>query len=208
MVAARRPSVNHRFAQQDWTQPLNLPLAYPDVGAPVGPDRLAPVPWLVVFQALPVPPVFFTDGQSGDRFFDTSFPGDAPTLRFTCTQEVGRLLPEGSILIPAVNDDRPGGTQPPPPPAPNRFAGFVPHAPDALPIYEVVERPDEFTVIVKNNGFYPWVNTATGCGAQHWPVWVIPPAFRERDSTGQPVFERRSPILAVARRYIRLREID
>jgi hypothetical protein len=107
------------------------------------------------------------------------------------------------MFVPAVNDHLPSNNPL------LRRAGFVPHAPDALPIYEVVERPDDTTVIVKNNGFYPWV--AGGLNAQAWPVWVIPPAFREREPPnmgGQPVYERRSPILAVARRYIRLREID
>ena len=76
------------------------------------------------------------------------------------------------------------------------------------PIYDVVERPDDTTVIVRNNGFYPWVASGNPSHTQAWPVWVIPPAFVERDSTGQPVYERTSPILKVIRRTVTLREIN
>ncbi len=204
VLVVRRPSVDHRFPIQDNSagnpaQPLAATVA--------GSEVLAPEPWLVTFDpnwSLPPQPplVVGTDyANTPDRPLLPAF-SERPTLTFRCTREVGILLPVGSIFIPAVNDDWPRRT------AALRRAGFVPHAPDALPIYEVVERPDEFTVIVKNNGFYPWIDIATGQTPANWPVWVIPPAFRERDSTGQPVYERRSPILAIARRYIRLREID
>jgi len=217
VVVARRPSVNHRFPRQDAFSPLNIPRAVSADPLGIGLDRLAPDPWLVTFDvsappgvALPLlnePADYVTIvGPPDDRVLQppppTGFFIERPTLTFRCTLPpsgqlgLGALLPVGSIFIPAVNWWN------------GRGPGFVPHAPDALPIYEVVERPDETTVIVKNNGFYPWIDVASGLDARAWPVWVIPPAFRERDSTGQPVYERRSPILAVARRYIRLREID
>jgi len=217
VVVVRRPSVNHRFPRQDARSPLNIPRAVSADPLGIGLDRLAPTPWLVTFDvsvaagvALPLlnePADYVTIlGPPDDRVLQppppTGFFIERPTLTFRCTLPpsgqvgLGALLPVGSIFIPAVNWWN------------GRGPGFVPHAPDALPIYEVVDRPDDTTVIVKNNGFYPWVNVLGGQTAAHWPVWVIPPAFRERDSTGQPVFERRSPILAVARRYIRLREID
>lgn len=84
--------------------------------------------------------------------------------------------------------------------------GFGPPAPTTLPIYEVVDRPDATTVVVKFNGFYPRKGADTPAPGE-WPVWVIPPAFEEVDGNNRPVFGKRSPILAVARRYIRLREI-
>ena len=111
----------------------------------------------------------------------------------------------GSIFIPAVNDQR----YVPSPIGVAQLVGFVPSAPESLPIYEVVERPDDTTVVVKNNGYYPWLNPGVaGLNAGAFPVWVIPPAFVERDSNGQPVYERTSPILKVVRRTVTLREIN
>ena len=170
----------------------------------------APSPWLVLFTELPPPPDLVPDDPN--RAVDPLFE-EAATLSFKCTASVGALLPVGSIFIPAVNDDRPGsipgqvyvsavpGVQ---------ISGFVPHSPTILPFYKVVERPDLTTVIVKNPGVYPWVNDliATTPLSQHWPVWVIPPSFKEHDSYGRPIFENRSSVLSVTRRYIRLREIQ
>ena len=79
-------------------------------------------------------------------------------------------MPPGSILIPAVNDDWPSAIQDSMTAGPDRYAGFVPHAPNALPIYEVesveLRGNGNYDVIVKNNGFYPW--TIDG-NAARWP---------------------------------------
>jgi prepilin-type N-terminal cleavage/methylation domain-containing protein len=222
IVVAQRPSVNHRFPRQRLRLSGNnltefeRPAAWsPNAPAPddplVGSDRLAPTPWLVVFDrsnpsALPLLNTsgLYDTTPGGNRTLYFSF-RDPPTLTFRCTQEVGKLLAEGSILIPAFNDlhylDLAQGLD-------TRVSGFVPHAPTTLPIYEVVERPDDTTIVVRNNGFYPWVASGNPSDTQAWPVWVIPPAFAERDSTGQPIYERSSPILKVIRRTVTLHEIN
>ena len=67
--------------------------------------------------------------------------------------------------------------------------------------------------MVKYNGYYPVVNGSSPPGswgppaAQNWPVWVIPPASEGVDASGNPIFDNHSPILAVARRYVKLREV-
>jgi hypothetical protein len=189
-----RPSVRHRF-----------PVQNPADGLFLGVDTPVPVPWLVVFaDPLPAP-------SNSLPFFDPyGFPiyagGAAPaTITFFCTPLVGSLLPVGSIFIPARNDVAPSnpalvGATP---------VNFGPWAPTTLPIYEVVQRPNDTTVIVKFNGYYPrgGLGGLTGTPKPtEWPVWVIPPAYEEGTSTN-PVFPDKSPILAVARRYVRLREV-
>ncbi|MBU0637944.1 MAG: prepilin-type N-terminal cleavage/methylation domain-containing protein [Planctomycetes bacterium] len=215
VVAVRRPTTQHLFelpsaiALATGFDPDETALAGgSDVLAKrayaAGPAAVAPVPWLVTFKELPVPPFFRTD------VLERTLTGpDLPTVTFKCRASRERttnmfeafsdLLPVGALIIPAVNDVAPnlgawGG----------QMAGFVPNAPDTLPIYEVIDRPDLTTVVVKSNGFYPWVNDGNPL---RWPVWVIPPTFKERDTAGNPRFEDRSPILAVTRRYIRFPEI-
>lgn len=172
-------------------------------------ESAAPSPWLVLFTDLHLL-------EAGTHYFPTperplmpAFRANEPaTLLFNCSPSVGALLPVGSILIPAVNDDSPADLNTPPSVPPIQVSGFVPHSPTIVPIYEVVERPDLTTVIVKNPGVYPWVNpNAATPLSQHWPVWVIPPSVKEHDSNGRPIFENRSSVLSVTRRYIRLREI-
>ena len=193
VVVARRPSVHHRFPTQDLTTPLGAPRAINTPLSPtIGPGRLAPEPWLVTFTSLPPFPPLNTS-LPGQRILQNQSV-DAPRLTFGCTLEVGRLLPVGSIFIPAANDRLSSGS-----------TGFVPHSPNSLPIYEVIERPDLNTVVVENNGLYPWVST--GSTAFNWPVWVIPPSYSSYDASNQPDLEGRSPIISVARRLIRLREI-
>lgn len=193
-VAVKRPSVKHRFPVQD-----PLLTVYNNV------DVAAPIPWLVTFDVngLPAP--------SGGFDPLTGFPvGVSPgTLTFHCTTGVSGLLPVGAIFIPARNDIAPSN---PSGITPDARVGFGPPAPTTLPIYEVVQRPNDFTVVTKFNGYYPMMGmpnftpSPTTPNADLWPVWVIPPAFEEL-SGGQPVFDGRSQILAVARRYIRLREL-
>lgn len=166
-----------------------------------------------------------------DTFLDTwiSRPlspnfAERSTLKFVVRSSVGRLLAPGSVLIPAANDNFPHFR----PATPsltnyatpvNRVAGFVPHTPDSLPIYEVLEViPDEpgsgsdrTTVVVKNNGAYPWVGPTGTLGnnmTAKFPFWVIPPSFTERDSNDQPVFEKSSPIIGVYRKIIRIPEVQ
>jgi type II secretory pathway pseudopilin PulG len=213
VIVTQRISVNHRFPRQDLTNVSLDTFERPADDAVAGIDRLVPMPWLVIFDRnagsapLPIldPAQNEYEDTTGDRTILQGFT-DPPTLQFRCTVEVGRLLPVGSVFVPAFNDDYPqdGNTGA----LRARVSGFVPHAPHALPIYEVVERPDEQTIVVRNNGHYPWVASGNANDTQAWPVWIIPPAFVERDSNGQPVYERSSPILKVVRRTITLPEIN
>lgn len=176
--------------------------------APTGDDTLAPVPWLVVFDTLPFLVAgtdYVTDPATGDRQLILSFP-DPATLSFTCSPSVGELLPVGSIFIPAVNDDF--ATNLAGAPFFGKRAGFVPHAPTSLPIYKVVDRPDATTVVVENNKYYPWVdeNISVSLRPGYWPVWVIPPSAK-RDGAGNLTYDRKSPVISITRRYVRLREI-
>jgi hypothetical protein len=142
---------------------------------------------------------------------DPGFAAAQPaTLRFTASEEYGALLPPGSIFIPAANDRAPtvygaSGLMP--------RLGFVPSAPDTLPIYEVQERiqkaDNSYTIVVKNNGFYPWTNNIEPPNPDLWPVWIVPPPYEEysSDSPPKPQYPNRNPIVAVSRRTARLREI-
>ena len=180
---------------------------------------VAPVPWLVAFQG--VDPALQRDVDyveierptpyRPDRVLKVEFPEPA-TLTFTCDDATGYLFPPGSIFLPAVNDELLSvhalltpRTQ---------HGGFVPHSPEALPIYEVSGRERNATggwsIIVKSNGFYPWVEGDPAVDLSHWPVWVIPPAFKEKQTIGGrqfPVCDAKSPVLAVARRIIRFTEV-
>jgi prepilin-type N-terminal cleavage/methylation domain-containing protein len=208
VVAVRLPSERHRFQVQD---PSNAGKAdgtkhgARGAGMPGGlnnVDSAAPVPWLVSFTGqLPAPPGGF-DGfgfplDAGGQPM-TAFPA---TLRFTCHPDREGLFPVGTVFIPARNDFEPDSTSVPP----GGRVGFGPPAPTALAIYEVVERPNETTVVVKYNGFYPMQGTAGSyfpvANASQWPVWVIPPAYEGAGPGGS------SPVVAVARRYVRLREV-
>jgi len=169
-------------------------------------ETVSPVPWLVTFTQLPLLIQGTDYGAEDNRPLNPGFV-DPATLTFYASPLVARVLPPGSIFIPAVNDSAPSAV-----PGNTQYAGFVPHAPETLPIYEVLERKqvgdNAFQIVVKNNGFYPWV--AQGAPATAWPVWVIPPAFTgefDLDADSYPVFEDRSPILAVARRIIWLPEV-
>jgi hypothetical protein len=192
-----------------------------------GADRLVPEPWLVSFGPTGNDPSVnnawapvlqpgtdfdyvptssqqvFLEGKS-DRVLRSSF-ARIPTLRFFCNSAVGRLLPVGSYVIPAVNNDFGPIPKPTDPVADVRYVGFIPHSPEQMPIWRVVDRPDENTVVVESNGVYPWV--APGVPPQLFLCWVVPPAFTQRDGAGQPIFEDRSPILSLTRRVIRVPEI-
>jgi len=216
IVVTRRPTLRHRFPRQNiltGVRAFERPTAWGGGGAnppddeAVGTDRLAPMPWLVIFSdPLPLLDPGLYDSRAGsDRTISTGFV-ESPTLIFHCTPEVGRLLPPGSVFIPAANDDYPVDPLNPGMPLARR-TGFVPHAPDSVPIYEVIERPDAETVVVANNGYYPWVASGNPADTQAWPVWVIPPAFVERDGRGQPAYERQSPVIRVVRRLVRLHEV-
>ena len=220
-VAVARPSERHRFARP--VPPAGSWAPY-DPQAPRFDSRtsLVPVPFLVTFKefdwlrggaALSSSVDYLTDTTDPRRSLNPTF--SRPTLRFQCSDRVGMLLTKGSILIPATNDDALSGltgtvVQ-------RRRSGFVPHAPDTLPIYTVSEviagsGNDDWTVVVEGNGFYPWVSDSVPANqrGRYWPVWVIPPSFTEFSGTGNnatPVFERRSPIISVARRVIALPEV-
>lgn len=224
-VAAKRTTPDHRFPQQayfkeDRNKVFSEPFAVPmtsngrgsrSPGQP-GVDRLAPVPWLVHFSSFGVLPKF--DDQN------PAVPGrpltepDTSDLKFTCSLEVGTLLPAGSMFIPARNNYFTGGgyairgLTPP-------FGGdvgFFPHSPESLPIYEVVKRElnasaDEYIITIKNNGLYPYTGDQNNPVPSQWPVWVIPPSVKVTAS-GSHTFESDSPIVAIARRFVRIREID
>jgi hypothetical protein len=199
VVVSSRPTAGHRFPVQD---PATV--GQTTSGTYAGIDTLAPIPWLIEFQQLPWPP--------SPQSFDPNslyFVGKAPpaTLTFTCDPNTDVLLPVGSVFIPARND-----YQPPLLPLPNYGVHFGPLASTALPVYEVVQRPDATTVIVKYNGYYPAAGDPTSYNwnppsAALWPVWVIPPAIESVDASGNPAFSDRSPVLAVTRRYVKLREL-
>lgn len=237
-ILVQRPTVNHRFPRQDLTNPGVASFAQPralniatDAG---GLDRLAPMPWLVTFktgdpQSLPMlqAPAEYVAYQPNanavnywERMYQPTY-NPPPTLEFICTANVGALLPPGSVFIPALNDqcyipqnslseDSSSWSW-----APIQQVGFVPSAPEGLPIYEVLERvynprrPGEVILIVKNPGYHPWVGNTIppAFAAQYWPVWIIPPAFERRDLEGQPVYEAKSPIVKIIRRTITLPEI-
>lgn len=219
VVVTRRPTLNHRYAFQDLRggalAALQVPMALPAAtnGPPaipaVGDDRLAPTPWLVTFTKLPAFPL------PAQYVSSTPFPPSAgavvtlndkfvapPTLTFECSPEVARLLPVGAQFIPARNDDLPQGLG-------ARLLGYLPSAPQSAPIYRVIDRPSATAVVVENNGLYPFAYPGTpfanpiSAGAQ-WPVWVIPPAFSQRDGNGQPLYDRQSPIVFIARRLVTL----
>lgn len=215
-IACRRPSQNHRFARQDagsggGIATFERPDALPP-NATLAAEVLCPEPWLVSFTGWdPDVPVgsasgtgYFFDPATNDRLLAQGH-RPTPVIRLTCDAKVGRLLPVGSVIIPAANDVHVYGFSPGPM-LYERNVGFVPHAPDALPIYEVIERPDDTTVVVKGNGFYPWVSPLLA-DKRLWLCWVIPPAHTQRDKNGDPVFEKRSPILSVARSIVRVPEI-
>ncbi|MCG3126406.1 MAG: hypothetical protein CHACPFDD_01241 [Phycisphaerae bacterium] len=215
-IATRRPSANHRYARQDHSpskvatalvQPT--PYLWNAAGSYTkgqsGPDRVNAEPWLVVFQTLPPLPVPPAQLVGPDRTLPVGAI-DSRTLEFTASYEVAQLLPPGSIFIPAVNDAANSAN--------GGLRGFVPHSPDTLPIYEVVDRQAgvgtsaPWVISVKNNGLYPWVApdpTAPTAAAQ-WPVWVIPPAVRA-DGSRTHVFDNKSPIIGIARRFVRFPEI-
>ena len=240
VVVCRRTSANHRFPLQDVRDNRIATFRAPQAVRPgdqahrdipadfTGADRLAPTPWLVTFESLPTPAlvkgqdykeiVTVQGGQTSvpptrQRFLVPSFV-QRPKLEFKCTRELGVLLPVGAVLIPARNDMSPTelvtpGPWPQPPPAFDRI-GFVPSAPDALPIYEVIERPDDTTVVVAGNGYYPWWDPSiNAAAADQFPFWIIPPSFVSRAGSAdrQPVYERSSPVVAVVRKVVRLHEI-
>ncbi len=187
VVVCGRPTAQHKFAPQNSTSGFATPQAV------AGVDLVAPSPWLMVFSGLPGSPALIANEVNRELPFAPELP-----LVFTLQSAASSaLFPVGTVFIPAVNDGRASAN------SASTVPGFTPHAPTALPIYEVSSRPDSTTVVVKNNGFYPF---APG-GSQNWPVWVIPPAYVQRDGNGQPLFENRSPVLAVSRRFVRLREI-
>ncbi len=242
VVTRRTTRQNHRFARQDlsvsgiraferpqatgayFSDPSPNPPTPGFVGTDGGGDRLAPTPWLVVFdttQPFPASPTLVR----GTDYYET-FPDTAnlnymertlsanfvapPTISFVCTTEVGQLLAEGSILIPAFNDQR---YLPPAGGGAAQAVGFIPSAPESLPIYEVLEvtdgpNPDtQKTVVVKNNGYYPWLNPNLALDARNFPFWIIPPCFAER-AGGQPVYDRTSPVLRVFRETIQMPEMN
>jgi len=209
VVAVRLPSDRHRFPVQDPTCAGMASFSTATKSAYLGADTLAPIPWLVTFDtqhpnALPWPDNGF-DELGQPRFY-----GSPPaTLSFHCTRDYSPLFPVGSVFIPARNDRLScldaGQTH------------FGPLTRTGWPIYEVVSRPDETTVVVKYNGYFPVDGPVDGdantprswerASAAQWPVWVIPPASEDvvgSGSSARPVFTNKSPILAVARRYIRL----
>lgn len=218
-IACRRPTPNHRFPLQDAVTSGNnavggnLAVAYhPDYNNGQPPSTLAPVPFLVSFKGwsptlqlnVDYAPVNVANPYS-DFILNPAYVAPT-TLSFLASEDVGNLLPPGSIFLPARNDYQPGAYQGSMPP---RRVAFVPSAPDTLPIYEVVERvwdeaSQNFQIIVKNNGYYPWLDSSIA-GPDAWPVWVIPPAFEEWVN-GKPAYGNQSPILSVARKFVRLRQ--
>jgi prepilin-type N-terminal cleavage/methylation domain-containing protein len=217
VVALRRPTGQYRYPVQDASSAALSGSAFAthrstgNVYSKV--DTAAPTPWLVSFGTLAHPegwsPVLqqtthFLDDGAGTRVLTSTFVPQK--LVFYAEANVGCLLPPGSVIIPAVNDTQarfynPAGSG-------ECHAGFVPSAPDTLPIFEVAERVEEadgtYKIVPKDNGYYPWLGGSYT--SDHWPVWVIPPAVEAVDPTTGPAYPDQSPVLAVARRYICIRE--
>lgn len=226
VINCRVPSANHRFPVQDPTNVMQAGATLSDLYADI--DTLAPVPWLVTFDdsqndwVTPLPQYnneyYLTSANDIEsRVLDPNNFTAPATLTFRASEAVGQLMPPGSVFIPAVNDVNPNSYwHPTAPPAPVQNAGFLPYAPDTLPVYRVTGREfdedtETYQIIVANNGFYPWLNDAqfSTRDPRYWPVWVIPPAFEETvaDRGGyMPVFSNQSPVVNVSRRYISLRE--
>lgn len=224
-IAAKRTTRDHRFPQQAYfgedrnkvfSQPVAVPLTSDGQGSrspgQPGADRVAPVPWLVYFTSFGVLPDF--DDQFQDVNGRRLLALDSSDMKFTCSLEVGVLLPAGSIFIPARNNYFTGigyvtrGLTPPV----GVDVGFFPHSPESLPIYEVAKRElnaaaDEYIITVKNNGLYPYAVNKNNPVPSQWPVWVIPPSVKVTAS-GTHTFESESPIVGIARRFIRIPEID
>lgn len=229
VVAYRLPTPDHRFPVYEFT---NLGGGDPNGGFSYsGYDSITPVPQLLCFDVLPPEPFYFGGpDDSANLSNPAQLPGGAErrlneashvpaaTLRFVASEVMGELLPVGSVFIPARNDHHPSVQQIVNPTVTYPFAqtaGFIPHSPSALPIYEVVERNQlpsgQYEVFVENNGFYPWVNSATVAPANRnafFPVWVVPPAYAEANRQGRPIFSDRSNIVSVSRRTITLPEVQ
>jgi hypothetical protein len=127
------------------------------------------------------------------------------TLEFQCHDNVARLLAAGSVLIPARNDTALSGIAPR-----ARQCAFIPSSPDTLPIYKVqsvtdIATTNFSTVTVEFNGSYPFLDT--GVAPSVFPFWVVPPSFTDRDRSGQPMYDRKSPIVLVSRRIVRVPEV-
>ena len=235
IVVTQRPTTQHRYPHQLVRNlaRFNKPVAASSGAAPfnaissniTGFDRIAPMPWLIAFKELPAPLRFGTQWKAADnsdswseRYIDWGKFSDAqrPTLRFVADLPANAsegsglydVLPPGSILIPARNDHHPGATA-------NNFPeiGFLPSAPDTLPIYRVVDRQidrskGEAYIYVENNGFYPWWQTGSAeSAASKFPFWIIPPAFAERTGTA-PLYEDRTSVVAVIRKIITIPEMQ
>ena len=174
VFAVQRPTVRHRFAMPrvdvDW-----------DTMEPEFDNKdaaLLPLPVLVTFDNKDFP--LLKKGSAAgddyeivgaDRVLHAGFQ-DHPNLRFIASEQVGRILPKDSIIIPAVNDRElsayPGND--------DRYSGFVPHAPAELPLYTVIERvpfedgsTPKYEIVVAGNGYYPWADDENRAG-EYWPV--------------------------------------
>ncbi|QOJ15568.1 MAG: prepilin-type N-terminal cleavage/methylation domain-containing protein [Planctomycetia bacterium] len=214
VVVTRRPSERHFYVASDPTSAdISAPVVRPvSIAGPAGVEpRLFPQPWLMVFdpsKPLPLAPAnaYATDPAGnifGDRHLRSDF---APPSRlvFYCRPDVGKLLPKGALFFPAVNDETINGS---PSSTVGELAGFTPRATRELPIFEVVDRPDDTTVMVAFNGFYPWVVrnnpwTPDVDESWRWPVWVIPPV--QGPDGG---LDRKSPVVSVLRRVVRIPEL-
>ncbi len=203
-VAVRRPSSNSRFPLQDPADGGAFGTSALGLTGLAGVDTATPVPWLVSLTALAAPPLG-VNTTTGMPLFGAG--GPPATVFFNCAPSRSPLFPVGAIFIPARNDLTPSGLA-----TGSVRVGLSPPSPNALPIYEVVERPNNTTLVVKYNGFYPVAvvggnyTVIPGSNADMWPVWVIPPAYEE-GTTAAPVIPDRNSILAVARRTVRLRGI-
>jgi prepilin-type N-terminal cleavage/methylation domain-containing protein len=216
VLVTRRPTQRHRYPYQIYQDPdfksvfrrsqaLPIDMGGTRTNGP-GPDRLAPMPWLVTFKRLPPQPAWV--GRR-DRRLNQVDP--AGPLEFVCTNRTSKLFPPGQVFIPAVNDAHTTYIN-----AARPLVGFIPNSPDSLPVYEVIDRAQgpgngEWTIRVKNNGLYPFVGSQTGDAnvdqnPDYWPVWVIPPAA-EAAQGDDHAFSDDSPIIGVSRRVIRIGEI-
>jgi prepilin-type N-terminal cleavage/methylation domain-containing protein len=133
-------------------------------------------------------------------------PDETIVLRLTCNINDGRAIvavgEDGGTIETKYHTNDTGELQSFP-----SIAGVLPfdRANGSLPIFEVIDRPDDETIIVRNEGLAPWVSQAVRDNDRHlyWPVWIVPPPF-DTESSASPNYDSDSPIVSIQSQTVRL----